>query len=205
MTKKQKPNPASKKKVAASAAAFFPEGFAGNMVARMNKFSFGGEVVDIDPLELQVYLEQAHDNYLKGNDKLLQNVLLSQIDTMNACFYKMVGKFQAAEYLAHEKLYAELAIQFQNHTRRTVATLADMRNPRQATFVRQANIAQNQQINNGQAGTVLEPEKNFHSETQVSEQLHVEALDARTAEAPIGANSTLEAVGKIHRAKVKRR
>ena len=54
MTKKRKPNPASKEKVAASAAAFFPEGFAGNMVARMNKFSFGGEVVDIDPLELQV-------------------------------------------------------------------------------------------------------------------------------------------------------
>lgn len=104
-------------------------------------------------------------------------------------------------------LYSHLALKAQEQQRKTLATLATIRNPKRVAFVKQLNQAVNQQVNNGENSSVAAiPEKN--AELRASELLEVipsERLDTRTQSEAIISNPRLEALDAQHRPENRRR
>lgn len=75
--------------------------------------------------------------------------------------------------------------------------LAEMKNPKQIAFVKQANIAGgHQQVNNGAPSHAGEK---GNKPNELLKELTHEAMDAGGAAAPSAANPQLETVGAINR------
>jgi hypothetical protein len=165
-----------------------------------DRWAIGSEHKDrLVTAEFEKQLHTVAADIVAGSDAHLQRMLIAQLETLNSLFYKMIGRVNAAEYVDSLEIYADMALQIQNQARRTVATLVDIQRPKRTTFVKQANIAENQQINL----YLPDVSENFPEyENQVSELPNVTALDDRAKEEAIGKNSTLEALGEIYGSKV---
>ncbi len=75
---------------------------------------------------------------------------MSQATSLQSIFADLARKAQAQTYLNHFETYLSLALKAQAQSRATITALGELKNPRQATFVKQANIAHGpQQVNNG--------------------------------------------------------
>ena len=80
----------------------------------------------------------------------LESMLVSQATSLQSIFTELARKAQAQNYLNHFETYLSLALKAQAQSRATITALGELKNPRQATFVKQANIAHGpQQVNNG--------------------------------------------------------
>src|SRR3546814_4081215 len=58
-------------------------------------------------------------------------------------------------HLPATEQYMRLALKAQSQARTTIETLAEVKNPKAVAFVKQANIANNQQVNNGDSAEVV--------------------------------------------------
>ncbi|WP_312359241.1 hypothetical protein, partial [Mixta calida] len=94
-----------------------------------------------------------------------------------------------------------LALKAQNQTRTTLQTLAELKAPKQIAFVRQANIGNQVQVNNGTVPTRAREIRNGPNE--LLEVTYGERLDTRATCAPGGVDTTMEAVGAKHRPSVR--
>jgi hypothetical protein len=98
-----------------------------------------------------------------------------------------------------------LALKAQSGSRATLRALADVKNPRQVAFVKQTNVAHNQQVNNG----VVSPARNAGSppnELIVQEELHgSQKMDTRTTTTAGDPDTAMVAVGAIDGAAKPRR
>ena len=97
-------------------------------------------------------------------------------------------------------MYMRLSLKAQSQSRTTCEALSEIKNPRQVAFVKQANIATNQQVNNGISMTdtrarekTIDPEQ-----SKVLEHQHGERLDIRAPSTAGRAHTRLAAVGKIN-------
>ena len=99
--------------------------------------------------------------------------------------------------------FMRMALRAQSQCRTTLETLSAIKNP-PIVYAKQANIAQgHQQVNNG----ILEPLRARgieNEQTQLSGGTHVLLPDARASGNESRVNPTLETVGEIDRAKVRR-
>ena len=107
-----------------------------------------------------------------------------------------------------------LALKAQAQSRATISALVDLKHPRQAMFVKQANIAHGpQQVNNGTAPSG-KPEQyaqaRTHGENPALEQNKLleedhgqpgQRMDTRAAKTPERSNQAVETVEPVHRAK----
>lgn len=123
-------------------------------------------------------------------------LLASQVIAMNAIFANLASRAKHATYVDHFDKYMRLALKAQGQCRATAETLALMKNP--PVFARQANIASGpQQVNN-----VLNsgPARAEISESVPNKLLEAhERLDGCTTEAARDRDSTMAAVGTVHR------
>tara|TARA_B110000503_G_C7075808_1_gene382837 strand:- start:122 stop:733 length:612 start_codon:yes stop_codon:yes gene_type:complete len=202
MTEKKKTKSQEAKMAVAELAVTSPETYSAFAMRDHLGVAMKGMSGELDVLMLQQQLFDATERILKGDDTHIQAVLINQMETMNTLFYEMISRMTTAKYIPQLKAYGNLALQFQNQTRRTAATLAELQNPKKTTFVRQANIATNQQIN--QVVAPENSENNSQLENQVLEERHVERLDDRTQEAAVGVNPQMETLGTLNGAKVPR-
>jgi hypothetical protein len=134
----------------------------------------------------------------------LEGMLVGQAAALQAIFVSLARRAQVQPLQKHFEAFLGLALKAQAQSRATISALVDLKYPRQATFVKQANIANGpQQVNNGTAIPA-------HAEDQSGEQnelLEVQHgqpngwVDTREAQAPERSNQAMEAVGAIHRAK----
>jgi hypothetical protein len=127
-----------------------------------------------------------------GDLSHLEAILYAQIETLNTVFQATLNQANATQYLESAQHYYDCALKAQNQCRRTVLALAELKNPRKATFIKQQNNAVNQQINS---------EINSQPENKVLEVRDGERLDGRTAQAAIGVDSGVETLGFIDRTK----
>ena len=122
--------------------------------------------------------------------------LVTQAHLLDAIFGHLARRsfMNMGEYLGAAESYMKLALKAQNQARATWESLARMKNPQAVAFVRNANIAQNQQINIGECeqARVLEAEED-------------ERLDFGTTEEADGSDSSMEAVEAVHRSEDERR
>jgi hypothetical protein len=80
-------------------------------------------------------------------------MLTSHAHTLDAIFHELIARARGearAGHLQAAETYMRLALKSQSQCRTTVETLAEIKNPPNVAFVKQANIANGpQQINNG--------------------------------------------------------
>jgi hypothetical protein len=140
-------------------------------------------------------LNRSAAKVIDGDDKMIQEFLFMQLEVTNQLFNRLAGMMfsEGNRDLENFKTIGDLAAKFQNMSRRTAATLVDIKRPRQKTYIRQANVANHQQVNNSTNDKL--------SENEVSGGSHVETLDAGAETAAIGADTHLEAMGECNGAK----
>jgi hypothetical protein len=97
--------------------------------------------------------------------------------------------------------FLRLGLKAQAQAVRTIEALAEMKNPRSVAFVKQANIANNQQVNNGQ---VSQAENSGNQQTKLSGATYELLENTGTQGIASGVNPALEAVGEKHGAEVRR-
>lgn len=99
--------------------------------------------------------------------------------------------------------YMKLALRAQAQCAKTIQTMGELKNPRHIAFVNQANIAQNQQVSNGQAACAksfaIQPNKLIDGDANDLQ------MDIRTTPAESGADQAVETVGAINRSDNSRR
>jgi hypothetical protein len=99
-------------------------------------------------------------------------------------------------------LFSHLALRALEQQRKTLATLANIRNPKRVAFVKQLNQAVNQQVNNGAANSLIDPISEKIQESRAPELLEVipsERLDTRTQSQAISGDPQMEALDAQHR------
>jgi len=139
-----------------------------------------------------------------GSLKRAEAMLIAQAHTLDALFSNLARRSHGnsnAGYLDAADRYLRLALKAQAQAVRTIEALGELKNPRPVTFVRQANVAHNQQVNNhsSQAGEIQKS-----AEQTISEGSYELLPDARASRLTIPANQEVEALGEINRAEVRR-
>lgn len=179
--------------------------------------SYQGNLMGKDT-DLQAMVEgiQATVKDVQGGELgRLEAMLVSQATALQTMFTSLARRASHQEQLKHYGVFMGLALKAQAQSRATISALVDLKYPRQATFVKQANIAHGpQQVNNGagpgggfrtstRAHTHAEETKPEHPE--LLEHHHGERLDTGTTSATGRADPIMEAVGEVHRPKDTRR
>jgi HD superfamily phosphohydrolase len=173
-----------------------------NAIQALHAKTFIGDGVQgIDFSTTVIELEKAIAKVRGGDISGLEAMLICQAQTLENVFLHFITRASNAEYLKNLDLYMHLALKAQNQSRATLATLAELKNPRRATFIKQQNNAVNQQVNNQ---TDPDSENRKISEqfaNELLEQQHGERLDFGATATASGTDTILEAVGAIHRTK----
>jgi hypothetical protein len=143
-----------------------------------------------------------------GNLQTMEAMLVSQATALQTIFTDLARKAQAQTYQKQFEVYLGLALKAQAQSRATISALVDLKYPRQATFVKQANIAHGpQQVNNGvmPSGAVASRGKKQKTEQnkllEESDGKLSSRMDIREAAAPESGHQGMEALEPVHRTK----
>ena len=140
--------------------------------------AYQGNVMGKDA-DLNVLIDQLRDTFteVKGGDlHTLEAMLISQATALQTIFTSLARKAQNQEYLKNQETFLGLALKAQAQSRATISALVDLKYPRQATFVKQANIAHGpQQVNNGT--TVAHGKEISNEPNKLLEADHGQRLD----------------------------
>ena len=169
---------------------------------------------DVDLAELVEGLSDSCKRVNDGDLSTLEAMLLSQATALQTIFTSLARRAQSQEYQRNLEAFLGLALKAQAQSRATISALVDLKYPRQATFVKQANIANGpQQVNNAAtagANSGLYAQARAHAEQFSSEQnklLEVDhgqpgqRMDTRAAQTAERSHQAVETVETIHRAK----
>jgi hypothetical protein len=147
-----------------------------------------------------------------GNLQTMEAMLISQATALQTIFTDLARKAQAQTYQKQFEVYLGLALKAQAQSRATISALVDLKYPRQATFVKQANIAHGpQQVNNvdlpsdavASRGKKQKTEQNKLLEDEDG-KLSIGMVTGKTA-TPESGDQRMEALEPIHRAKKRSR
>ena len=151
---------------------------------------------------------------VKGGDlHTMEAMLISQATALQTIFTSLARRAQEQEYQKNLESFLGLALKAQAQSRATISALVDLKYPRQATFVKQANIAHGpQQVNNG-AAAGADPDQyaqaRTHAEKSALEQNKLleedhgqlgQRMDTRAAQAAERSYQAVETVESVHRA-----
>lgn len=98
------------------------------------------------------FLEETTKVGLNVNDGKMDEIermLVGQAYALQTMFMSLVNKAQAQEYLKQYTTHMQLALKAQAQSRATIQALTELKYPRQVIVTQQANIANQQQVNNG--------------------------------------------------------
>ena len=173
--------------------------------------AYQGSIIGND-VDLKVLIDQLRDTFteVKGGDlHTLEAMLISQATALQTIFTSLARRAQNQTSQRNLEAFLGLSMKAQAQSRATISALVDLKYPRQATFVKQANIANGpQQINNGAAGANPEqyaqarpPAENSQTlQNELLEHQYGNTLEFGATGQTIGADTHLEAVGKVQRA-----
>lgn len=134
-----------------------------------------------------------------GNLDKLEGMLTAQAEALNAIFNNFAKRAIHSTLMPQLDIYTRLAMKAQAQCRTTVEAIAEIKYPKSATFIKQANIAQQQQVNNGKE-LARAREKNITPTNELLTEAAHATLDTGRTEAAVGVDSGLEAVGAVNRA-----
>ena len=113
---------------------------------------------NVDMSELVQGLTDSCKRVNDGDLSTLEAMLVSQATALQTVFTSLVCRAQVQTQQRHLEAFMGLAFKAQAQSRSTISALVELKYPRQATFVKQANIAHGPQqvINAGAAGELKE-------------------------------------------------
>lgn len=132
----------------------------------------------------------------RGDLGEFEGMLGAQAYALNAIFLEMTRRaaVNIGQHLPATEQYMRLALKAQSQARTTIEALAEVKNPRAVAFVKQANIANNQQVNNDtRAGETQSPPN------ELQEAPHGGPVAPRAKGARIGADPGSATVVEINR------
>lgn len=186
---------------------FSPCGANAN-TARAFAVDFAGELHISDAIDV---LRTKAARVQQGDMSEMEATLTAQAVALDAIFNGLAKRaaLNMGQYMGACETYLRLALKAQAQCRATVETLAEIKYPKAATFVRQQNVAYQQQVNNGGAtngnlGTSTRTharteENNFQRNKLLEDQSNGGAyMDVGTTATAGGSDSALEALGKIN-------
>ena len=165
---------------------------------------FAKSVGEIDPTEAVGAVMERVAKVKNGDMSDVEATLTAQAMTLDSIFNELARRaaLNMGEHLGATETYLRMAFKAQSQCRATLETLAEVKAPRVATFIKQANIANQQQVNNGSAasGGNDSPShgKNINPSNELLEAHHGKRLDAGTQGKAGGAYPHLEAVGAVN-------
>ncbi len=142
-------------------------------------------------------LSAAVVNVWDGDMRQCEAMLMAQAWALQSIFTNLTRRAITQDRLAQFDTHLRLGLKAQAQAARTIEVLAEMKNPRSVAFVKQANIANNQQVNNGQVSRAGE---NENEQTKQAGATYELLPDTRASQADGRVNPALEAVGAKHRA-----
>ena len=125
-----------------------------------------------------------------------QKMLAAQSHVLDGIFHALAARsaMNLGEYISAAETYLKLALRAQSQCRATLETLSEIRNPKIASIVNQANISGgHQQVNNRARDT-------GNRQSKLLEAQDHERLDFGASKETVRADSAVEAVGKVDRA-----
>lgn len=137
-----------------------------------------------------------------GNLDKLEGMLTAQAIALNAMFNNFAHRAIKADVMPKLDTYFRLALKAQSQCRSTVEAIAEIKYPKSATFIKQANIAQQQQVNNGDAKLPTEThahERNITPSNELLTEAIGATLDTRRTIKAGRTDTELEAVEAINR------
>ena len=179
--------------------------------------AYQGNIMGTD-IDLNVLINQLRETFTEvkdGDMHKLEAMLISQATALQTIFTSLAQRANLQEYQKNFESFLGLALKAQAQSRATIIALVDLKYPKQATFVKQANIANGpQQVNNSgmqnsgtQAGTQQSTQnsnhgnKHAHAEKTETEQNklleadHGNYLDTRAQSAAGRVNPHMATVG----------
>lgn len=121
----------------------------------------------------------------------LESMLTDQANILNSIFNRAALHAEAnlGEYMDASKLYINMALKAQNQCRSTIQTLHEIKNPKHVTIANQANIANQQLVNNGES--ITHAENSESSKANELMDLSDKTITLETANQP---NQTIKVV-----------
>ena len=159
--------------------------------------AWGAYAGDVDLSVLADGLSDHVAEIRKGDLRRIESALYSQAATLETVFTALVLRATKQDMLPQFESCMRLALKAQSQSRATLQTLAEMKSPKNTTFVKQANIASIQQVNNGTL-TGARPQENQIRPNELLEHLDGNYLDTGTTCTSGRADPHLEAVGAVH-------
>ncbi|CAG4903351.1 hypothetical protein [Paraburkholderia saeva] len=166
-------------------------------------------LLDVNSALTERFLKVTED----GDMATPEAMLLAQAHTCEAIFHEFARRSLRSDTMPRLEAYMRMALKAQQQSASTLRVLGELKNPRVATFVKQANITSgNQQVNNGpvmqgnatsthaHARTEEKPVATNELLTDDREAQHAATLDTGTTGRTVRENPALAAVGEVHRA-----
>jgi hypothetical protein len=134
-----------------------------------------------------------------GDMKRAEAMLMAQGHALQALFTRLAERANAAQHLSQFQTYMGLALKAQSQCRATMQTLVEVKYPR-VQFVKQQNVAVNQQVNNGPTTADVPARETENPPNKLLEQKPHERLDFGTQGTARGTHPQVATMGKVHRA-----
>lgn len=156
---------------------------------------------DVNLMALIEALRKSSDQSKAGDLSHLEAMLIGQATALQTIFTSLARRAHHQTLQAHFEAFLGLALKAQAQSRATISALVDLKYPRQATFVKQANIANGpQQVNNATHAGEIQTRQN-----ELLEDASHERLDTGTTTAATRGHPTLATVETVHRPQKPRR
>lgn len=143
-----------------------------------------------------------------GDMQAVEAMLYGQAYALQSIFVSFARRAANQEYLKQYSTYLGLALKAQAQCRATLETLAEIKNPKPPTFVRQQNVAYQQQVNNGRetnpnnetsTHAPARAAKTLNSTNELLEQTDGQGLEQGTAGTTGATDPHLATVGSVQR------
>jgi len=159
---------------------------------------------DVDTDALVATLRTSMEKSTAGDLSGLEAMLIGQATALQTIFVSLAKRAQHQQRQQHLEAFLGLALKAQSQSRATIQAVIDLKFPRQATFVKQANIAHGpQQVNNGQriGGDHVRALENQTEQNELLEGLTYGGaqVDTRTAAAAARGDPAVAALATSHR------
>ena len=167
--------------------------------------------------DMNVLIDRLRDTFTEvkgGSLDTMEAMLIGQATALQTIFTSLARRAQEQTSQRNLEAFLGLALKAQAQSRATVSALVDLKHPRQAMFVKQANIAHgSQQVNNG-GGAGADPvhsaqgKETNHAPNKLLEADHGKPggrMDTRAAQAAERSYQAVETVEPINRAEKSRR
>lgn len=161
-------------------------------------------MLDLNVMRAELQAQQAAID--SGDMSKAEHMLWSQSVALQAMFADLAGRAKLQSGIDHLQCLTGLALRAQSNCRATLLALGELKYPKQATFVKQANISHGpQQVNNADGSAPKASPRARKKETPpsklIEDQRHGSTyLDTGATPTTTGGNPAVETVDAINRA-----